>query len=224
NQAFRDIVLKRNQAALSDPTGAVFDFQPCHSKIAGKLSPAYSFQSGISVAVGNCAQGTQLKHEMALEAGILHQLFTGEPFTRNVFGTWDYLSHQVASSPFKPVDYMDKMDLFGYAYLPGFKPTKSRYLVGEIKRGSATTEDVKQLMKYVDWVKDEYCHGDYEMINAFLVAHDFAEDAISHTEDIGTRSYTVGVRPTQSLEWHNLKLVKYSFNAAASRIDFNVIN
>lgn len=26
------------------------------------------------------------------------------------FGTWDYVSHQVAASPFKPIDYMDKND------------------------------------------------------------------------------------------------------------------
>lgn len=225
NQGFRDIVLKRNQVTLSNPTGdSIFDFQPCHTQITGKLSPAYDFKSGISAILANSGQGDRLKHEMALEAGILHQLFTLDPDTCKTFGTWDYLSHQVAASPFKPVDYMDKMDLFGYAYVPGFKPTKSRFLVGEIKRDAGTMQDVEQLMKYVDWVKDEYCHGDYDMIHAFLVAYQFDQQVVQHTQAVGMRKYTVGMRPTQSLEWRNLKLVKYSFNTLASRIEFSVIN
>ena len=82
------------------------------------------------------------------------------------------------ASPFKPIDYMDKMDLFGYSYLPQFKPTKSHFLAGEVKKDAAKLEHVDQLMKYVDWVKDEYCFGDYSMINAFLVAYDFDKDVL----------------------------------------------
>ena len=141
-----------------------------------------------------------------------------------MFGTWDYLSHQVAASPFKPIDYMDKMDLFGYAYLTGFRPTKSRFLVAEIKKDNVTSQDVEQVMKYVDWVKDAYCHGDYEMIHAFLIAHEFDSGTVKHAEDVGVRKYAVGMRPTQSLEWRNLKLVRYSFNATTLRIDFTRIS
>ncbi len=224
NQAFRDIILKRNQAAISKPTPAnVFDCKLCHTTVASKLSPSYNFGAGISAILTSCSLGNQLKHEMALEAGILHQLFIRDANTVNVFGTWDYLSHQVAASPFKPVDYMDKMDLFGYAYLTGFRPTKSRFLVGELKKDSATTQDVEQLMKYVDWVKDEYCHGDYDMIHAFLVAHEFDTSVIKLAKSVGMRKYSVGMRPTQSFEWHNLKLVRYSFNATSSQLEFSVI-
>src|SRR5260370_10494615 len=78
-------------------------------------------------------------------------------------------------------DYMDKMDLFGYSYVPGFKPTKSRFLVCEIKRDAAHLEDIDQLMKYVDWVRDEYCYGDYAMIRAFLVDRKSTRLNSSHT-------------------------------------------
>jgi hypothetical protein len=77
-------------------------------------------------------------------------------------------------------------------------------------------------MKYVDWVKDEYCHGDYEMIHAFLIAHEFESGTVKHAQDVGMRKYTVGMRPTQSFEWNNLKLVKYSFDPAALRLDFTL--
>ena len=54
---------------------------------------------------------------MALEAGILFQLTNKYEDTVNIFGSWDYLSHQVVASPFKPIDYMDKwifLDIHSY--------------------------------------------------------------------------------------------------------------
>jgi hypothetical protein len=70
-----------------------------------------------------------LDSEAVLETGLIHQLRTGEPNTRGVFGKWDYVSHQVAASPFKPVDYMDRMDVFGYRWIEGFKPIIDKYLI-----------------------------------------------------------------------------------------------
>ena len=42
-----------------------------------------------------------------------------------------------------------------------------------------THKDVLQLMKYVDWVKNEYAFGDYGMIKAFIVGNEFTEDALA---------------------------------------------
>lgn len=228
NQAFRDIVLKRNQRTLrnSDSENEVFHFDhSIHEKIFTQLQKnQYWLKNGMTNVLSSCADSDSLKHEMAIEAGLLHQLAIKDPDTCAVFGEWDYLSHQVIASPFKPIDYMDKMDLFGYAYIPGFQPTKSRFLVGEIKKDAARLEDIDQLLKYVDWVKDEYCFGDYSMIRAFLVAHDFAQDVIEHKQKVGFRKYTIGVRPAQSLEWDNVSLVKYTFNADSSKLDFELLD
>jgi len=225
NQAFRNIILKRNQDALSTSREdeGVFEFQPSHAQITRFLSPEFAFDSGMSAVLSGSAAGDRVRHEMAIEAGLVHQLSIEDNDTCEVFGKWDYLSHQVVASPFKPVDYMDKMDLFAYAYVPEFKPTKSRFLVGEIKKDVARLEDVDQLLKYVDWVKDEYCYGDYSMIRTFLVAYEFDRDAVEHKQRVGMRRYTIGVRPAQSLEWRDVKLVRYAFNAASNRIEFTVI-
>ncbi len=165
-----------------------------------------------------------MKHEMAIEAGVLHQLSIKDDKTGEVFGEWDYLSHQVVASPFKPIDYMDKMDLFGYSYIPNFRPTKSKFLVGEIKKDAAKIENVDQLLKYVDWVRDEYCFGDYSMIKAFLIAYEFDDEVVKHKRSVGIRNYTVGVRPTRSLEWNNVSLVKYSFNSASKMLEFRLVS
>jgi len=225
NQAFRDIVLKRNQEILANPgkKDSIFEFQPSHQQIIERLSAEYELSSGMLSILESCANEERLRHEMAVEAGILHQLSVKDTQTCKVFGEWDYLSHQVIASPFKPIDYMDKMDLFGYTYLPKFKPTKSHFLVGEIKKDAAKQEDVDQLLKYIDWVKDEYCFGDYSMINAFLIASEFDEGVAQHKRTVGVRKYTVGVRPAQSLEWNNVKLVEYSFNSVLNKLNFKIV-
>jgi hypothetical protein len=186
-----------------------------------RFSNAHPFLAKLKLL--SCASGENLQHEMAIEAGILHQLAVKDRPTTQILGEWDYLSHQVIASPFKPIDYMDKMDLFGYSYVPGFKPTRSKFLVGEIKKDMAKVEDVDQLLKYVDWVKDEYCFGDYSMINAFLVAQNYDQTVLNHKVEVGLRKYTVGVRPAHSLEWNTLKLVRYSYNPEASRLNFSLI-
>ncbi|MFC2071226.1 hypothetical protein ACFLUU_00700 [Chloroflexota bacterium] len=226
NQAFRDIILKRNQSTLLNPRRAtgVFPFKSVHNQILTRLSKEdYTFGTGVPQILAGCADGDYLRHEMAIEAGILHQLSIKDHDSCEVFGDWDYLSHQVIASPFKPIDYMDKMDLFGYSYVPKFKPTKSRFIVGEIKKDAASIEDVDQLLKYVDWVRDEYCFGDYSMITAFLVTYDFSQDVVQHARHVGLRRYVSGVRPAQSLEWDNLKLVSYSFNSFSEKIDFSLV-
>jgi hypothetical protein len=227
NQAFRDVLLKRNAAMLTSsasPESGVFRFAPIHSRVVEKtIRPEYSMISGMQVVLSKCADGERLNHEMALEAGLLYQLSIQSPEVCSIFGKWDYISHQVIASPFKPIDYMDKMDLFGYAYLSGFKPTKARVLVAEIKRDTASEENIDQLLKYVDWVKDEYCFGDYDMIHAFLVACDFPRSVLAHNQDVALRKYTVGMRPAKSKEWRNLKLVRYRFDRSLLSLGFEEV-
>ncbi len=226
NQAFKDIILKRNQETLRNITNKnnIFPFQPIHKKIKDRIIDKYNLTNGIKNILSSCAENDSLKHEMAIELGILHQISIKDESTCKIFGYWDYLTHQVIASPFKPVDYMDKMDLFGYSYLSNFKPTKSYYLIGEIKRDVAKPEDIDQLLKYIDWVKDEYCFGDYTMIKAFLIALNFEDGAKGHKKEVGVRKYTIGVRPARSLEWDDIKLVKYSFNEKKEVLEFDVID
>ena len=102
------------------------------------------------------------------------------------------------ASPFKPIDYMDKMDIFGYRYIPGY-PTISRYLVIEIKRDVAQDDVMGQIMKYVDWINSEYAHNNYSMIEAYIVAADFSEEAVAARNEICQRTYL------------SVKLIKYEF-------------
>jgi len=226
NQAFKDAILRFNQDALHNPkeNENIFksDYRSKHNEIYRKLNKNKNYIINISPILINCADGGYLEHEMALEAGLLHQISYNDEETKDIFGRWDYLSHQVVASPFKPIDYMDKMDAFGYRYIKEFKPTRSKYLVAEIKKDEATINDIEQLLKYVDWVKDEYCYGDYEMINAFLIAYHFNNELINYKKDSVSRKYIINRRPAKSYEWNNLQFVKYSFDGK-KKIKFQLI-
>ena len=116
NQAFKDILLKSNYNSLEHLQDERFVFSSeyveQHRNIAGKL-PAADYRLAVEPLLSSASNGDRITHEMALEAGVLHQLASGDPQTLDIFGTWDYLSHQVVASPFKPVDYMDKIDVSG---------------------------------------------------------------------------------------------------------------
>jgi len=225
NQAFKDIIFKVNEGALrarSERFVFPTKYEDVHKDV-GEIVKSAEYGLDVGSMLAACADGTKINHEMALEAGILAQLARKDPETTKVFGEWDYLSHQVIASPFKPVDYMDKMDIFGYGYIKGFDPTRSKYLVVENKKGSASWGDVEQLLRYVDWVKDEYCYGDYSMIEAFLVAHDISQEVADATHDFALRKFTVGRRPAVSLEWNSIALVEYKFCDDGRKVAFEIV-
>lgn len=225
NQALKDVILRLNKDSIdSTDTNKVFlpDYSGFQDKIYQKLNSSYQLNS--KDILYYAANRDYIRHEMAIEAGILDQLTAGENNSIETFGHWDYLSHQVHASPFKPVDYMDKMDVFGYAYLPGFPRTKYKFLVIEIKRDAAFCDNVDQLMKYVDWIKEEYSYGDYSMIEAYLVAYNFSQEVIDHAQEIAQRTYIFGRRPARSKTWNNLKLIKYSFNETTKLLEFTTIS
>lgn len=224
NQAFKDIIIRYNQNAFSKKQN-IFpsNYQNYHTKLL-KKNNLVEYSLKIGHLLKSCSTDKSLKHEMAIEAGILTQLSNNDVRTISTFGNWDYLSHQVIASPFKPIDYMDKIDILGYRYITGFKPTTSKYLVIEIKKDKGTKDSVDQLLKYIDWVKDEYCFGNYNMIEAYLVAFNFDDDLSEYVKNNANRKYIIGRRPAQSLEWSNLKLVKYVFDSEINKLKFQTIS
>lgn len=203
NKALKDIILKRNESNINN---SIYNFtfnNKIHLDIEKKLNEEYKLS--YNNIIKECIEGEKIKHEMAIEAAIIEQLTVKSD---NIFGRWDYISHQVIASPFKPIDYMDKMDVFAYRYIQGFD-TISKYLIIEIKKDKAGRETLNQVMKYVDWINQEYVFGDYSMINAFLVASDFDDDLLEYKKEVCVRNYIKGRRPITLDTWNNVKLVQY---------------
>jgi hypothetical protein len=200
-------------------------FKEKHRELVGKLNKNYIFNAKniLRFAVDK-KDSSKIGHEMAIEAEVVYQLTNiGKfPETKNVFGRWDYISHQVVASPFKPVDYMDKMDIFAYQYLTYQPDIKIRdmHCVIELKKDSAENEDVEQTLKYVDWLKDEYTGQDYSVIKAFLVAASIPGSVKIHLKNVANRKYQIGRRPTMTAEWSDLRLIEYTYNNKTSQLDF----
>lgn len=207
NRALFDIILKRNEDKLNGSCTTDFSYSNTffNELSSYNLNPYKMRYNCIAEAAAD--YNGKIRHEMAIEAALCDILtHTNNP----IFGHWDYISHQVAASPFKPIDYMDKIDIFGYRYIPGFS-TKSKYLIVELKRDEADIDVIGQVMKYVDWIRQEYANGDYSMIEAFIVAYDFSDDVIRERNRLAVRNFIKGYRPVESVIWTNLRLIKYRY-------------
>jgi hypothetical protein len=224
NAALRDVLLRANRGVFHDPGDAEAMYESAwesvHSGLSARRTDAYNVD--VAPLLASAANGDAIRSEKAIEAAVLQYLSQGDSHAEDVFGTWDYVSHQVAASPFKPPDWMDKVDVFGAAFVRGYAPSISSLLVAELKKDGAGAAFVEQVMKYVDWVKDEYAHQDYSHIRAFLLAHDFDESAFRQQRDAAVRTYTVGRRPPVSKEWRDLTLVSYRYDAETQRLRFEV--
>lgn len=206
NKALIDIILKRNEEKIFNGMRTFLYDDSLHTEINKKDTTLYRLNSYRILA--SCENGNVLKHEMALEAALCEILVKDN---NTPFGKWEYISHQVIASPFKAIDYMDKMDVFGYKYIPGYK-TISKYLIIELKKDAAGVGVIEQIMKYVDWIQSEYAYGDYSMIQAFIVASDFSDEVIARRDSECIRNFTKGYRPTVSCKWDAVKLVKYEYD------------
>lgn len=218
NKALIDVILKHNEEDLINHQNIFSESSITHKRIRKIENKSYHVNSN-NILLASSNKDGNIRHEMALEVGVLDYISNKKT---QIFGDWDYLTHQVIASPFKPIDYMDKMDVFGYRYIKNFS-TISKYLVIEIKKDKADEKVINQVMKYVDWVNQEYSYGDYNMIEAYIVAYDFPESVIKMKNEIAIRNFVKGGRNAVSLKWNNLKLIKYHFDSSAKVLSFTEV-
>ncbi|MHC5247509.1 hypothetical protein [Enterococcus sp. LJL90] len=201
DKALFDIILRENFRSLESSSEKILIDRVLHQKIERLDSNSHELTA--SKIIQYSRNGNLFQREMGLECAMISYLMENH----QSFGKWDYLSHQVVASPFKPIDYMDKIDIFGYKQVPNYK-TINGYLVMELKKEKAGKEVVDQIMKYVDWVNDEYSHGDFDMIEAFIIANTFENDIFEYINEVGVRSYSKN-KPAINKIWRNLRVFKY---------------
>lgn len=215
NTSLKELIYLKHQHELRKKTGILPENKTVHAMIQNRqlnnhiISP-YPLLAGVTA-------GQRVKHEMALEATVVFDLCHGG--LEELLGCWDYVSHQVIASPFKPVDYMDKIDVFAARYLEG-TTIQCKYLVAELKKDSTGCETIDQVLKYVDWVCNEYAYGDYESIQACIIAAEFESGIDEYYSQVVQRSYIVGSHPAKNKKWNALKLIEYSYvNGVIQYID-----
>lgn len=148
--------------------------------------------------------------ESALEGGILECLANKKH--PEILGERNYINHQICASPFKPIDYMDRIDIFAYnsKTVCGTRIV-TKYLVIELKADEADNDSVTQILKYVDFISKNYAYGDYSLIEAKIIAYDFSKVDIAKAKEISKREYLISSHPVVSRFWDNLELIKYKY-------------
>lgn len=204
NNSLKEFILLRNQKTI-DTFDFSSDFQ---ERNEDKFRNKDYLLSYIPIIDSATTPDNMIKHEMALESAVVLELSNNK---NPVFGNWDYISHQVEASPFKPIDYMDKIDIFGYRFLPDTKII-SKYLIIENKNKEATIEVAEQISKYVDWVVKNYAYGNYEMVEAYIVAPSFSTDLLKNGKSIVERKYIISSHPVENRTWNDLGFISYNYS------------
>ena len=205
NNSLKEIFLLRRQFETQNRIRILEASQETHASILEHELSNYIVKS--EKMLQTCTDESYVRHEMALEAAVVYDLCKERI---PVLGHWDYVSHQVIASPFKPIDYMDKIDIFAMRYLPDTK-IPCKYLVAELKKNYATKDTIDQVLKYVDWVSNEYAYNDYETIDACIIAFEYEEGIEKHYDSVVKRYYTLGSHPVRNKFWKSLKLLKYRY-------------
>ena len=209
NESLKEIFLLRRQRETETQTGIFPECFDTHNAIAARVLERYLITP--EDMLRTCTDGMKTQHEMALEAAVVYDLCHSRI---HELGRWDYVSHQVIASPFKPIDYMDKIDVLAMRYLPGTK-IACKYLVGELKKDTADKAAIDQILKYVDWVCSEYAYGDYDAIEACIIAAAYPDNIADYYAKVVQRYYTLGSHPVRNMKWRRLKLLKYVYEDGA---------
>jgi hypothetical protein len=90
-----------------------------------------------------------------------------------------------------------------------------KFLVAELKRGTADEEVVKQVMKYTDWVCKEYAFGNYESMTTLIIAHDFAQNIEGCVSEMAQRYYTRGSHPVEVKRWNDISFIRYRYDVTS---------
>lgn len=204
NESLKEIFLLRHQKQLEEHTGIFPEENTFHQAISNHENLSSYIINPKDLLKSLTNSDGNITHEMALEAGVVYDLCKNNI---DVLGCWNFVSHQVIASPFKPIDYMDKIDVFATRYLQNTK-IPCKYLVAELKKDGAGTDSIDQVLKYVDWVCSEYTYGNYDAIEACIIASSF-DDMLTYFTKTVKRFYTVGSHPAKNGEWNKLKLIRY---------------
>lgn len=220
NRALKEYIFLANEGCYGEIDNSVFPFDASvHERLASMdLSP---YMMDINKALADDENREYVISEMFIESALLQSLTFR---TQNTFEKCDYITHQLIASPFKPLTYIDKIDVFGYRFsehYPDVPKLITKYILVELKKMPINGKALEQTMQYVDWICHEYASGDYSKIEAYVVGSRAVRDIERIKEDVCQRSFIVSTHPVKSEKWTALHLIKYDITDCVSfeRID-----
>lgn len=218
NRALREYISLVNEQSYDDINENTFSFSnEVHLRLSAENLTTFTMD--INKALSDAENKDYVLSEMLIEGALLQGFSTG---TTTAMGQWDYVTHQLIASPFKPLQYIDKIDIFGYRFSQHYQEEPkliTKYLLVEMKKGAINRAALEQTMQYVDWICNEYASGDYSKIEAFVVGEHAVRNIGETIIDICQRSFIAETHPAKPEKWNNLKVVQYSIEDDAIRFE-----
>ncbi len=216
NRALKEYISLINETSYNDIDKYSFKFSSkTHDKLCSHdLS---SHKMDLNKALKNEENREFVISEMFVEASLLQAIHYGQC---QPLGHWDHVTHQLIASPFKPLSYIDKIDIYGYKNSDHYQDSPkliTKYLIVELKLGKINAAALEQTMQYVDWVCSEYASGDYSRIEAYVVGDNAVRNIDDILHDKCQRDFIVETHPVKTQKWNNLKLLKYEIT---THVDF----
>ncbi len=218
NRALKEFISLVNEPYYDSIEDAVFSFDNTfHFSL--KQHELERYVMDITKSLADEENREYVISEMLIESILLQKLSLG---TADSFGSWDYLTHQLIASPFKPLKYIDKIDVFGYRFSSRYSDSPkliTKFLLIELKKDTINREAIEQTMQYVDWICTEYASGDYSKIEAYIVGNRATRDILNVIQEVCQRSYIQETHPVCPCTWNDLTAVTYSLDGDISFID-----
>ena len=208
NRALKEYISLINEDGYDDKKKIFAFSKELHEQLRDKDLSEYVMD--INKALSDRDNKEYVVSEMFIEAALLQTL---SKRSDTVFGHWDYLTQQLIASPFKPLDYIDKIDVYGYRFSTKYKEEPrliTKYLVIELKKGNINKAAVEQTMQYVDWVCREYAAGDYSKIKAYAVGTGAVKKINEIIEENCQRGFIARSHPAESVLWNDLTVIDYA--------------
>lgn len=215
NRALKEYISLINEFAYENIDDYTFPFNDAlHTRLRNENLDSYLMD--ITKSLANENNREFVISEMLIESILLQKLSNGEP---TPLGEWDYLSHQLIASPFKPLKYIDKIDVFGYRFSTRYDDSPkliTKYLLVELKKDRINRAALEQTMQYVDWICTEYASGDYSKIEAYVIGSRATRGINEALQEVCQRSFILETHPVVPGKWNNLNLVSYSLDGTPS--------
>ena len=217
NRALREYICLKNDFAYNDIDYNSFDFDESKHQILATRNLS-DYKMNILGSMQQEAFAPNIYSEMFIESALLQQISNH----RNLpLGEWDYISHQLIASPFKPLKYIDKIDIFGYRFSTHYENSPkliTKYLLIELKKDQVNRSALEQTMQYIDWVCKEYASGDYSLIEAYVVGNGAVRQIEHIKEEICQRDFIFSSHPPTSMKWKDLHII--TFEVSDENISF----
>ncbi|MFQ6013897.1 MAG: hypothetical protein ACE5NP_00460 [Anaerolineae bacterium] len=225
-QVILDLLLRRNEDILNGYPfpDQVFDSraEQIHTRVREHDLTRYQIDLDGLIRKHAKRDGS-VGHEALVHAWLTNALTQRQEQAVRIFGNWDYVTNQYPASPQKPVQFMDRIDIFGYVekrISQEASPTVVRYKIVEIKKGKVATEEgINQLIKYVDWVAHTRAGGDYSLVDAYFVAHDYADDVVQYVQSTLPKDFVTPRRPYAPAQWKQLELIRYTYTGGTPALE-----